>query len=218
MMESSSERNCPRCGTQVEQDALFCPGCGTPMTGPTPQSSAVPVPYLISPLRVVLLGVLSLGLYTPYWLYKTWKHYKEHTGENVFPVWHGLTAIVPVYGSFRAHAHLRIFGELAAAAGLALAFAPGLGFGALLVGWLRLIVAEGSPASYVLLAVSIIAQLWMILHAQPRINAYWLHQYGSRVVSMGLGKGEVVVTIIGVVGWLGILSGGATAGLEPTAP
>ena len=216
MMESTGERNCPRCGTQVDPDALFCPSCGTPMTGPT--QSAQPVPYLISTTRIIILNILSLGLYTIYWLYKTWQQYRNHTGEQAFPVWHGLSAFVPVYGSFRAHAHLRIFGELAAAAGLALAFAPGLAFAAVLVGWLRLFVAEASAASFALLAVSIFAQLMMMLHAQPRITAYWLHTYGGRVVSMGVGKGEIIVVIFGVLGWLGILSGGATTGMEDATP
>ena len=216
MMESTGERYCPRCGTQVDPDVLFCPSCGTPMTGPT--QSAQPVPYLISTTRIIILNILSLGLYTIYWLYKTWQQYRDHTGEQVFPVWHGLTAFVPVYGSFRAHAHLRAFGELAAAAGLALAFAPGLAFAAVLVGWLRLFVAEASAASYALLAVSIIAQLMMMLHAQPRITAYWLHTYGGRVVSVGVGKGEIIVVIFGVLGWLGILGGGATTGMENTTP
>ena len=216
MMESTGAPQCPRCGAETDPDALFCPSCGTPMTSTT--RSAEPVPYLISTTRIIILNILSLGLYTIYWLYKTWQQYRDHTGEQAFPVWHGLTAFVPIYGSFRAHAHLRIFGELAAAAGLALAFAPGLAFAAVLVGWLRLFVAEASAASYALLAVSIIAQLVMMLHAQPRITAYWLHTYGSRVVSVGVGKGEIIVVIFGVLGWLGILTGGATAGVEGTGP
>ena len=148
MMESTSERYCPRCGAQAEADALFCPVCGTPMNV-VPSESVTPVPYLISPMRVVILAIVSLGLYTPYWLYKTWKHYKEHSGADASPVWHGLTAFVPVYGSFRAHAHLRTFAELSAGAGLALAFAPGLAFGAMLVGWLFFLAIGVSSPEFV---------------------------------------------------------------------
>ncbi len=216
MMESTGAPQCPRCGAETDPDALFCPSCGTPITGRT--QSGEPVPYLISTTRIIILNILSLGLYTIYWLYKTWQQYRDHTGEQAFPVWHGLTALVPVYGSFRAHAHLRIFGELAAAAGLALAFAPGLAFAAVVFGWLRWFVAAGSAASYALLAISIIAQLVMMLHAQPRITAYWLHTYGGRVVSMGVGKGEIILVIVGIFGWLGIFSGGPATGMEDAAP
>ena len=115
-MEMSGANYCPHCGAEAQGDSLFCSNCGRPVVGGSEPSA--PVPYLISPARIVLLSILTLGLYTTYWLYKTWKHYKEHTGANVYPIWHGLTSVVPVYGSFRAHAHLRIFGELASAAGL----------------------------------------------------------------------------------------------------
>ena len=203
-MEMSSANYCPHCGAEAQADTLFCSNCGRPVVGGS--ESSAPVPYLISPTRIVLLSVLSLGLYTLYWLYKTWKHYKEHTGAAAYPVWHGLTALVPIYGSFRAHAHLRTFGELASAAGLTLHLAPGLAFGAMLVGWLRVGLAEGSPASLLVLLVSLVAQIWMMLHAQPRINYYWDQVYGSRLRGVAVGKGEIIVVIFGALGWLGTIS------------
>ena len=57
-----------------------------------------------------------------------------------------------------------------------------------------------------LLVVSIGAQLWMMLHAQPRINYYWDHAYGARLRGMGIGKGEIIVAVIGVFGWMGTLA------------
>ena len=204
-MVMPSANYCPHCGAEAQGDSLFCSDCGRPIVGGS--ESSAPVPYLISPNRIILMTILSLGLYTVYWLYKTWKHYKEHTGARAYPVWHGLTAFVPIYASFRAHAHLRTFGELASAAGLQIYYAPRLAFGAMLVGLLRLFVAEGSAASLVVLAVSIVAQIWMMLHAQPRINYYWDHAYGSRLRGMSIGKGEIIVVIFGVVGWISTLSG-----------
>ena len=47
----------------------------------------------------------------------------------------------------------------------------------------------------------------MVLHAQPRINYYWDHAYGSRLRGMGIGKGEVIVIIFGALGWISTLSG-----------
>ena len=211
-MEMSNTKQCPHCDVQVSVDALFCDTCGRPVVGGG--DSGAPAPYLISPARIVFLTILSLGLYTVYWLYKTWQHYRDHTGAGVYPVWHGLTALVPIYGSFRAHAHLRSFGELGSTVGLTLAFSPGLAFGAMLIGWLRLFVAEGSPISLVLLVVSLLAQLWMMLHAQPRINYYWDHAYGPRLRSMSIGKGEIIVIVIGALGWLGTL---ASIFIDPVA-
>ena len=55
--------------------------------------------------------------------------------------------------------------------------------------------------------VSIVAGIWMVLHAQPRINYYWDHAYGSRLRGMGIGKGEIIVIIFGALGWISTLSG-----------
>ncbi len=202
-MEMSSTHYCPHCGIQVQPDSIFCATCGRPIVGG--MESSGPVPFLISPARIVFLSILSLGLYTIYWLYKTWKHYKEHSGANVYPVWHGLTGFVPIYGSFRAHAHLRTFGDLASASGLSIPFSPGLAFIAMLIGWLRLFVADGSAISLALLVVSLLAQIWMMIHAQPRINYFWDQTYGSRLRGISVGKGEIILAVFGVLAWLGTI-------------
>ena len=49
--------------------------------------------------------------------------------------------------------------------------------------------------------------IWMILHAQPRLNYYWNNAYGIRLIGMGLGKGEILVLVIGAFAWLGTISG-----------
>ena len=107
-MEMSSANYCPHCGAEAHGESLFCASCGRPVVGGSEPSA--PVPYLISPTRIVLLSVLSLGLYTLYWLYKTWKHYKEHTGAAAYPVWHGLTGACPYLRLLprpRSPAHIR---------------------------------------------------------------------------------------------------------------
>ncbi len=58
------------------------------------------------------MAVLSYGVYLFYWYYLTWKQYRDHTGQEAFPVWHALTLFVPIYGWFRFHAHVRTYKEL----------------------------------------------------------------------------------------------------------
>ena len=199
-MAMSSANYCPHCGAETQSDSIFCATCGRPVVGGMGDSDTRP--YLISPTRIVLLSILTLGLYTTYWLYKTWKHYKEHTGAEVHPIWHGLTSFVPVYGSFRAHAHLRIYGELAGAAGLAVGFSPGIAFFAILVGWFGVLVWWSVALTLLVQIVSIVAQIYFLLHAQPRINYYWDQVYGSGLRGIGIGKGEVIVVIVGLLfGW-----------------
>ena len=54
-------------------------------------------------MRIILLFIVSVGLYWFYWMYRTWKQYGDHTGDicleyrdNHHPVWHGLTQLVPI--------------------------------------------------------------------------------------------------------------------------
>lgn len=201
----SSANYCPHCGAQVQSDSIFCASCGRPVVGG--MESSAPLPFLISPTRIVLLSILSFGIYTLYWFYKTWSHYKEHTRAVVYPVWHGLTLIVPIYGSFRAHAHMRSFAELATAEGIATRLAPGWAFGVILVtslsGWARV-----SPnVAIVIAVVGLVAQVWLMIHAQASINYFWSQVYGSRLRDVAVGKGEILISVLGVLLWLLILAG-----------
>lgn len=216
-------------------------GGGDPMMG---GESSGPAPLYISPNRIVFMSLLSFGLYNFYWLYKTWRHYRDHTGERVYPIWHALTLMIPIYGSFRAHSHFRTYGELADRAGLDIRITPGLAFAVVLAGWF-FFIAIGSVASPELVEVvdpatgeqavdpetgaaqfdvieptrselitglflrliNVGLGIWMILHAQPRLNYYWHNAYSGRLTSMALGKGEILVLAFGVFAWFSTLTG-----------
>ena len=68
--------------------------------------------------------VLTYGLYLFYWFYLTWKQYRDHTGEEVFPVWHALTQFVPIYRWFRFYAHVRVYKDLMINAGVPSSLSP----------------------------------------------------------------------------------------------
>ena len=73
----------------------------------------------ISPTRIILLSVVSMGIYWLYGMYRTWKQFRDHTleqaaaaGQQHYPVLHGLTQFLPVYAWFRFHAHVREYRAL----------------------------------------------------------------------------------------------------------
>ena len=111
---------CTNCGTETQIGSRFCQSCGH-STGTQVQA----LNYRISPKRVIILSILTWSLYFIYWLYITWKQYRDHSGQEVFPVWHALTQFVPIYGLFRVHAHARTFEELMTGANLATTISPG---------------------------------------------------------------------------------------------
>lgn len=60
------------------------------------------------------LTLVSLGTYFVWWFGASWAEFKRERGDaSMRPVWHALTSLVPVYASFRTHAHFRALADLA---------------------------------------------------------------------------------------------------------
>ena len=59
---------CPKCGTNVDDRASFCPVCGTPMNAGVNRGYRAPVVRRSIPLCIVL-SLFTCGIYSLYWLY-----------------------------------------------------------------------------------------------------------------------------------------------------
>lgn len=227
---------CPNCGSETEATHQFCRQCGASFdAGEAGRRTAglAPVlgvgdrvlPYYLSPTRILLMAVLSYGLYLFYWLYLTWKQYRDHTGQEVFPVWHALTLLVPIYGLFRTHAHVRSFKELMSNTGVASTLSPG---------WAVVLVAasgvldgisfnvsggffsleevsqDTSLAVALLNGLSITVVAGLLLQLQGNLNRYWggLPQVSSGEISLRsarIGVGEIILLVIGLLAWFDTL-------------
>ena len=184
-------------------------GAGQPRTG----EWDAPLPYYIPPNRIVLLTVLSAGLYIYYWMYVTWRHYREHTGELAYPIWHALTLLVPVYNLFRLHAHMRVYQEMMEARGVPTTLNPLravlIYFGVFLLAMASLMLPAEAPitpaqqAAYAIINVGQTALVaWMLWQAQGNINRFWQHRLGTRLGWKTLSPGELIVVAVGLVfGW-----------------
>ena len=227
---------CANCGQTVERSARFCGFCGREMesrrlvTPPvlTPQDDPRSVAfrvrdtsYLIPTRRVLLLTLASHGLYFFYWFYLTWKHYRDHTGEEVYPLWHALCLIVPIYSLFRIHAHMRSFRSLMEATGAATTINPGMTVLTILATWVLDLAAvqlnggwAGSAPPYswgplvglalTILSISILGGV--ITHIQGNLNYYWENVKGSPLAPAGIGAWEVVLTMVGALTWIATIS------------
>ena len=179
----------------------------------------------IHPARVILLYIVSFGLYWFYWMYRTWKQYRDHTGEfwleyrdDHHPVWHGLTQLVPVYGWFRFYAHMRQYKALMVEGGVANNLNVGLlitvtvvdafvGSAAGVFVDLELAsdpVVNGVISVCVALVAAIgfvvpVVVLWVV---QSNLNRYWASVDSRLVKSCRFGKGEVLCVLLGPIVWL----------------
>ena len=228
---------CPTCGNETQQSHQFCGSCGATLgetqpervaTAQLPQHVSGDLPYYLSPRRILCMSVLTYGFYLVYWFYITWKQYRDHTGNEAFPVWHALTLLVPIYGLFRTHAHMRTYKELMEqtdvpttinpAWAVALVFVTGFldGVSFNLAGGLStlpemtLALALGLAA---LNFISIAIVTGLLLHIQGNLNAYWQRitsgwtGAGNReLTSARVGVGEVILGIVGALIWMDTLA------------
>ncbi len=191
----------------------------TPGSGPLASDTAYAgsrddaFPYYIPPGRIIALTVLSSGLYIFYWMYATWRQYREHTGEIVFPVMHALALLVPVYQFFRFHAHMRVYQELMEQRGVPTTLSPArmvlVYFGVVLLGMVSFILPAEGPlttpqqAAYIAINIGQVTLLsWILWHAQTNINRFWQHRLGVRLGWMPLSFTEIAVVAVGLIlGW-----------------
>ena len=213
---------CPHCGAQVETFHTFCGTCGKPLTaveGPEGDAAGVPaqpavreMDVLISPSRVLVMSVISYGLYLFYWFYLTWKHHRDHTRTEAYPIWHALTLAVPIYGLFRTYAHVRSFKELMAGAGVASSLSAGLAVTLMIVsnalGWASFRLTYGVAPTQSIIFLGIILDLIsigvvvaLLMPIQENLNRYWASLAGDRVVYARVRTGETVLVVIGVLSW-----------------
>ena len=162
------------------------------------------------------MTIISNGLYLLYWFYLTWKQYRDHTSEEMYPVWHALTLLVPIYSLFRTHAHTRVFKELMTSRGLVTTIAPGWAVAAVVassaLSWstLGLSFGEITQASAITIAIlnmlSLAVIAWLLMHVQGNLNNYWHHVSSGRLLDTRIGVGEVIFAVIGVLIWLDTLA------------
>jgi hypothetical protein len=117
---------------------------------------------------------LTFGLYAFYWLFATWRQIKREDGDQgKHPFWHTLAMLVPIYGLFRFHAHMRAIRDLAREAGVRTGLSPALA----LLGWIVLNVVEriggrGPVGNWVIVA-SALAEGLLFAWAQAALNSAW---------------------------------------------
>ena len=210
-----ADRQCVSCGELSPGNSNFCSSCGASEFRDVPPGlyarlATTPAAAVMSAVRlnlgrVLLVSVLSAGLYLFYWFYLTWKQLDSETTDEHHPVWHALTLVVPIYGLFRMHRHVAVIKELAVGAELATSLSPGLAVVLLLIsnvlGWSSLRITE--PVVLMVLGLlSTALTTALVVVAQGGLNEYWEKVRGADLQNARIGVGEVVFVLLGLVVWV----------------
>src|SRR6185503_6026260 len=117
----AAEPSCPACGHPRAPSDKFCAQCGASLSQPAFSGTVLPSNLsagsttepktwraIQSPWLVGALVIATFNLYAMWWLGRTWWQLKQEDGDaGKHPVWHALAMLVPIYGYFRFHAHMR---------------------------------------------------------------------------------------------------------------
>ena len=181
---AGSSRFCTMCGRERASGGAQCQGCGVSFDGPAEdprvakldEASSLEISYYQTSLRMVLLlSLLTFGLYLPIWMGLTWSEMKHvFKDPRMYPVLHGLSAVVPIYGWLRFHAHCKAINYVTESGG---------GIAIVRPGWvvLGVIVGETVGVSMIWTSGGLLLLLWVLLagliggalaHAQAGLNCY----------------------------------------------
>lgn len=182
--------------------------------------SAVPYGNNISAPRIYALSLVSFGLYLFYWVYRTWEQYRQHTGENAYPVWHALAMLVPVYGWFRFYAHCKAYRDLMEDQGVPhdLKVAPILVvliictavWSPMPTVWLNFYLGESDISVMIDLILDMVSLVGMLVatavvcRIQANFNRYWAAVDGDLAYRARVGRGGMVLAALGLILWFTI--------------
>lgn len=94
--------SCPNCNSSNLNVDGRC-SCGYSFSNVQTVASGVseydgPLYLFISKKRLILMSILSLGLYETYWIYKNWSFVKKRMKSDIQPFWRGIFGIFYCHG------------------------------------------------------------------------------------------------------------------------
>ncbi|WP_028294110.1 hypothetical protein [Oceanobacter kriegii] len=67
----------------------------------TEDTSNTPIYFAVSPLKLVVMSICTMGIYELYWFYKNWVLIKEREKLNIMPFWRAVFAYFFCYSFFK---------------------------------------------------------------------------------------------------------------------
>ena len=217
-------KKCPFCAEEILADAVKCKHCGEWLDKPAiamqrtkmiPQYSNAQAPW-----RLVLLSILSLGIYDIYWFFRNWKHLKSNKDLNISPGWRTVGLFVPIYNVVLIYRQFRNIRDLARGVGCETYSSPGwLVFVYIFLGpMLGRLVASNMLQQEMTsqnvtwfsdLFISIIGlillvspRLYALVVVQEALNNFWGEEQPGLPTRPKFSRGEIALLVIGGIVWI----------------
>jgi hypothetical protein len=150
---------------------------------------------LVDGTKVLILSLVSFGLYGIWWIYKSWRFFKEKDGLDIIPVARAIFSIFFLYSLFEnIQAYARSNG-----------YQKSYSSGVLFAGQLIFSLASRLPAPYWL--VSIVSSFFILAPANALNFAIANSEAYKATTVSGFNGRQIAVLVIGGLFWLLVLAG-----------
>jgi GYF domain 2 len=161
-----------------------------------PVGQADPLFLHISVARLILMSIVSFGLYDNYWMYKNWRYIKERDNMNIRPFWRGF------FGVFYCHSLLRrIYNDKEARSIQVPSFSPDV----LATVWVVLIVISAvvgfTPGIIASIIGAFIPTFLCLVPIQNYVNAVSKLR-SPRQPYYGWSSGHILCLVLGIMIWV----------------
>lgn len=163
-----------------------------------------PLFLYISPVRLIVMSILTFHLYEAYWIYKNWKYLKERESLDIRPFWRG------IFGVFYCHSLLKRIQRDEEARSIA---EPTFSASGLATGWVILMilanlifripvdVTSGDLLVSVVLLAPFIPSFLFLVPVQQYVNRV-TEKRNPEQPMYGWSSGHFAVLGIGLFNWL----------------
>jgi len=221
-----SMKMCSFCAEEILADAVKCKHCGEWLNRQSAGQRTHPVVQQYSNAQpiwnLILLSILSFGIYEIYWFYRNWKHLKVHKNLNINPGWRTVGLLVPIYGIILIYRQFKDIDELLLKAKCKKFFyelSPGgatlsyvfFNFLSARISNLPMKYTQITPTG--LLAVMIfeivffLIAVWVLVDVQKMLNEFWEKEQPHFAIRTKFTNKEIAILLIGGVFWTIFLIG-----------
>jgi hypothetical protein len=198
---------CSHCGSQLKENSKFCSSCGKSTTisssehevshDSTSHHEKLPEYYAPSTLKLIILGILSFGIYDVYWMAKMWGIVNKVTESKAKDTWG--KAIFAVFYSYSLFKQVK---QIAKKADIEVGYSPGWLAAAFII-FLLVTRADNEAAFIGFLSI------FCVIPVNNAMKKFLHKRYGKREWSF-LSKGEFFSIIVGLAIALAYLGVGLT--------
>lgn len=185
-------KRCSSCAKEIQDESMVCHFCGELVHDVETHISDGEFSYGQAVWHLVLLSIVTLGIYEIVWFYRNWKHLKAHKSLDIRPGWRTVGLFVPIYGIVLAYNQFRDIKDFSMASGIEKSFSPGW----VLFGWLLFSALWKLPDPFWFLAL---LSVWPLAVVQKVLNSYWDKEQPELRKRTKFSGRQIALLVIGVL-------------------